>query len=486
MDEERKDRRLCCECVGEAFLQSEIQRRGLEAECSYCGGRHKTFSIGEMADEVELALNEHFYRTATEPSGLEYAMLKEGDSDWERKGDPITFIIEEHAEIELEPAEDIQKVLEERNHHFDTDAIGEEEPFDEDAHYAESGVDVAESQAGWFHFEKSLKTQARYFSRTAESMLTSVFDGIADHKTRDGHPVIVEAGPDKKLAAIYRARVFQSDKKLEEALRRPDRDIGPPPSLAAVAGRMNAHGISVFYGATDPKIALAEVRPPVGSKVVVARFELLRPVRLLDVEALRSVNITGSVFDRSYLPRLERAKFLGWLSRRITMPVMPDDEPFEYLATQAVADFLATNANPPLDGILYPSVQGGRGELNVVLFHKAARVQSLDIPEGTKIDAQLYEQNDEGFEMYPSVWEQVPPQTTTPEEAPVQLEPEGLLVSEALDLPDPEDYDYERREPMLKPDISNVQVHAVKGVEFQTESHPVHRHRIEVHKSSEF
>jgi RES domain len=48
---------------------------------------------------------------------------------------------------------------------------------------------------------------------------------------------------------------------------------------------MNAQGIAVFYGATDPLVALADVRPPVGSTVAVGRFELIRPVRLLDVEA---------------------------------------------------------------------------------------------------------------------------------------------------------------------------------------------------------
>lgn len=482
MTVDKEDQRLCCECVGDAFLRAEILRRGQEADCSYCGRHHKTFSIGELADEVEIALKEHFYQTPTEPSGMEYAMMSEGDYDWERKGDPITFIIEECAEIEREPAEDIQKVLEKRHHRFDPDAMGEEEPFDEDAHYAATAVDVAESQASWLHFEKTLKTRERYFSRTAESTLTSIFEGIANHKTRDGHPVIVEAGPDNQLAAFYRARAFQSDKKLEEALKRPDRDIGPPPSLAAATGRMNAHGISVFYGATDPTVALAEVRPPVGSKVVVARFQLQRTVRLLDVEALRAVNIAGSVFDRDFLPRLERAKFLKWLSRRITMPVMPDDEPFEYLATQAVADFLATNANPPLDGILYPSVQGGKGNLNVVLFHKAARVQPLDIPKGTKIVAQLYEQNDDGVEIYPWVWEQVPPKPP-PEASPIQLEPEVLLVSEVLDLPDPEDYDYEGREPVLKLDISNLRIHIVNGIEFQTESHAVNRNRSEERKS---
>jgi hypothetical protein len=164
--------------------------------------------------------------------------------------------------------------------------------------------------------------------------------------------------------------------------------------------------------------------------------------------------------------------------------VMPDDEPYEYLATQAVADFLATNANPPLDGILYPSVQGGKGKLNVVLFHKAARVQPLDIPKGTEIVTQLYEQNDDGVEIYPWVWEEVPQKASPPEAAPIQLEPEGLLASEPLDLPDSEDYDYEGRGPMLKLDILDLQVHVVKGIEFNVESHSVHRHRTEARKSA--
>jgi len=49
---------------------------------------------------------------------------------------------------------------------------------------------------------------------------------------------------------------------------------------------MNARGVSVFYGAIDPRVALAEVRPPVGSRVAVARFEIIRPLRLLDLNAL--------------------------------------------------------------------------------------------------------------------------------------------------------------------------------------------------------
>lgn len=129
-------------------------------------------------------------------------------------------------------------------------------------------------------------------------------------RTHDNCPIVVEAGPHAELKAIYRARVFQSDERLEYALKRPDEGIGPPPPKSAVAGRMNPHGISVFYGATDPMIALAEVRPPVASRVVVGRFDLIKPLRLLDLEALRKLRVEGSIFDKTYLSRLEKAKFL--------------------------------------------------------------------------------------------------------------------------------------------------------------------------------
>ena len=97
--EDLEDRRLCSECVGDAFLRSEIERKGQQADCSYCGCSRKTFSISELADEVETAVKEHFYQTPTGPSDLEYSMTSDGDYNWERKGDPITFIIEESAQI---------------------------------------------------------------------------------------------------------------------------------------------------------------------------------------------------------------------------------------------------------------------------------------------------------------------------------------------------------------------------------------------------
>lgn len=177
---------------------------------------------------------------------------------------------------------------------------------------------------------------------------------------------------------------------------------------------MNARGISVFYGATQPKVAIAEVRPPVGSKVVVAKFNIVRPLCLLDLTIIEDGHVTGSIFDPTFLERLERVAFLQTLGQRMTKPVMPDDEAFEYLATQAIADFLATENEPLLDGIIFRSVQS-KGGRNVVLFQKAARMDTLPMLKGTKFDAYCGHDTEDGWESDYSVMEHVPP----------QLEPEG-------------------------------------------------------------
>ena len=477
-DIDTKLRRLCSDCVGESYLREKIRHHGAVGVCFYCGGEDRlTFSTEQVADEIEIALEEHYDCTASVPSNYEYMMINELDYDWERKGYPIADVIADCAEIASDTAEDIRSVLFDRHDDFERVKMGEENPFDEDAQYEDKDVDDAESQAGWAHFEKSLQTEGRFFNRSAEATIASVFEGLGAHKAAEDRPIIVEAGPATQLDAVYRARVFQADEKLEEALKSPVKEIGPPPSRAAASGRMNAHGIAVFYGATDAKIALTEVRPPVGSKVVVGRFELIRAVRLLDIEALRSVYVDGSIFDRDYIRRLERAKFLRWLSTQMTLPVMPNDEPFGYLATQAIADFLAAEADPPLDGILYPSVQGSEAKLNVVLFHKASRVEALAIPEGTEISAQLSSSEEEGDYPDYSVWEEVPSLDSSSSK---NAESDPSFIPAGLEAFVPEEYD--SREVTLRLDLASLEVHHVTGLKIESEPHKVSRHRSEKRK----
>ena len=303
------------------------------------------------------------------------------------------------AEIPEPAADDIQKILEDKYFDFEASKMSEETDFSSGSYYQEKETVDSYWQEEWREFEHSLKTEARYFSSAAANHLELVFHGIDLMKTQDGRLLVVDAGPGTSFNVLYRARVFQTDEKLEEALTRPDLYLGPPPSMYANAGRMNAHGISVFYGANDPDVALAEARPPVGSRVAVARFEIVRPIKLLDLTALSAVTTSGSIFDPEYAGRIERAMFLRRLSQIITKPVMPDDEPFEYIATQAVADFLATESTMQLEGIIFPSVQTAGHSVNFVLFHKAARVEELDLPKGTEVSASLGQMYEEGWEV---------------------------------------------------------------------------------------
>lgn len=84
---------------------------------------------------------------------------------------------------------------------------------------------------------------------------------------------------------------------------------------------------------------------------------------------------------------------------------MPDDQDSDYLPTQAIADFLATDAVTSLDGIIFPSVQVAGGKQNVVLFHKASLVEKLVIPSGAETDVDTYDMDDDGpYRNYKVVW----------------------------------------------------------------------------------
>lgn len=474
---ELKAKKLCHMCIGEKYLGDEVRRNGKRRRCSYCGRSARSYSIEDIAERVETAFEQHFRRTSDQPTSLQQSLLSDPESDyeWERDGEPVVWAIANTAEIPEQAAQDIQTILDDKYGDFESAAMGEETEFSSESYYEEKGPSDYVWQEEWRNFERSLKTEARFFSRSAAAHLASIFNGIDKMSTIDGRPLVIDAGPKTTLTVVFRARVFQSDEKLLEALCRPDRHLGSPPAVLAAAGRMNASGISVFYGTNDPSVAVAEVRPPVGSQVAVARFEIVRRLRLLDLTALSAVTEGGSVFDTGWATRLERATFLRSLSQRITRPVMPDDEAFEYIPTQAIADFLATENEPVLDGVVFPSVQAEGDGLNVVLFHKAARVEVMEIPEGTEIEASTGHMSEDGWEVDYSVSEQVPTKKPPKDKGDEDQWP-YLAAFTGSAWPAHDAY---LRDATLSIDIGSVKVHVVRSVKFQHDAHDVWRHRWE-------
>ncbi len=474
-DDDDQHKYICFECVEETYLAQLIERDGKANKCAYCGQTQTTISIKELADRIETAFEDHFIRTSDQPNFWQQSLLsdRESDYEWDRDGQPVLDAIEEAAAIPHEAAEDVLEILGDRHSDFDSAVMGEETEFSSDAHYEEKSASAQEWHVRWRYFEQSLKTEARFFSRSASELLARVFGKIDELKTKPRHPIVVAAGPDRRLTHLYRARVFQSEKNLEQAMCRPDLHLGSPPARLASAGRMNARGISVFYGATNASVALAEVRPPVGSKVVVAKFNITRPLRLLDLTALNGVRDGGSIFDPSLKDRLERVAFLRSLGKNMTRAVMPDDEAFDYLATQAIADFLATENEPRLDGIIFGSAQSKDGR-NVVLFHKAARAEEMAFPEGTEIEAHTGYDTEDGWETGYRVNESVPkkeaPEPVNEKDALFDFSPHFMPLFNAE-----EDY----RDATLRVDASTVEVHHVEWVKINSTRFPVTRDRHE-------
>ncbi|MBC3863199.1 RES domain-containing protein [Undibacterium jejuense] len=475
-DDEITIKRICHCCVSEIYLASEINSSGGNAKCSYCGQSAPSISIEELAERIEEPFSDHYKRTADQPESWQERLMADRESDyvWVRDGMPVNDAIQDAVGIDEEPAADVLEILEEKHAPYrDQDNFGEESAFSSDSYYERSLPNFIGLHMGWHEFEQSLKTRARFFSHSAEKLLTRIFGGTDMLKTRDGHPLVVDAGPRTQLNHLYRSRVFQAEDGLKEALCRPATHIGSPPARLARAGRMNAQGISVFYGATRAEVAIAEVRPPVGSQVVVARFDITRQLRLLDLTAANDVYEEGSIFDPSFNERLHRAEFLRSLERLMARPVMPDDEGIDYLPTQAVADFLATTNNPLLDGIIFPSAQVKEG-YNVVLFHKSARVAEDTFPKGTEIEASTCHNTEDGWEVDYFVSEAVPQS----EASKASDSNEGFLGT-FLNDSSPPDPDGDCRKETLRLFLDSVEVHDVKWVSVSTERHSVRRHRYE-------
>jgi len=480
MNEDTEEIRVCYECIGDDFLKKEVRSKGKQAVCSYCEKELETITIKSLAEQVHAIIEEHFSLTSDQPSPLEYAMSKESDWDWERAGDPVDQIIAEIANLEEEIAKDIQEHLS-AQFGYPTIEYWEEDPYGDDAQYEKRKIDDWQFRESWSFFCREIKTRSRFFSRYAQNALKEIFGDLHKSSTFEGKPVIRVIDPSTKDRVVYRARVSFTQRDLEKILTSPVEELGPPPSRHAKAGRMNAQGISVFYGAMDANTCIAEVRAPVGSHVVLGQFEIIKPVRVLDFDMLNKIYVSGSYFDLEFSTRLGRNAFLRHLVSEIARPVMPADEEVEYLPTQAVSEFLAESFEPRIDGIVFHSIQTDGEGRNLVLFNHASVVEKYSLPEGTKIDINWGWVDKDDFDDSITVFERSPSQPTnitTPLDPPA---PAPMIPMNLDPLPDISDENDEDNlsifEPTLRLDVKKIEVHAIKAIRYEHPQRMVDRNR---------
>lgn len=391
---------MCHQCVPEVYLKKLIKIEGDKSnKCSYCKKSIITFSISNLADLFDDMIDVYY-----EPVISNFYRESSGE-------DAYTIILNEMG-VSENTAEDILEALIEGHDDYD-DAYDEngnelEPKYSNDSSFRLIRYGDGTLDNKWDEITDSLLTEARFFNSQAKIFLDQLFKDIHKYTTDKKSSIVHTYSTDRIL---YRARVFDTLEQAGEALAQPEANLGPPPPNVAKSGRMNAQGIAVFYGATSSVIAIAEVRPTVGSYVITAPFHPLRDLKILDISDFKSIrHADGSKFDPANRNKFEQILFLKTLSNKLTFPIVGDVKGQEYLITQAVSEYLSLSDEYQLDGISFKSTQADKRKItsedrNVVLFKKSAIVKdSKFVNSNRKYNVNLYEYDDNITYIDPTIW----------------------------------------------------------------------------------
>jgi hypothetical protein len=232
-------------------------------------------------------------------------------------------------------------------------------------------------KSAWDRFCTVIKHETRFLFFTEKE----------DEEDEDGEPfrvrpaemleelgkVILECGLVQDIKAgtrVFRARGHETSKAFTKVV-----DLGPPPRNAArSAGRMNASGIVVMYGAFDCDTALAESSGP-HTDFSVAEFESLKDFHVVDLTRVPRV---PSIFESG--PR-ESLRFLRHFAKDVSQPFTPDRElHIEYTPTQVVSEYLRHRLRDkqgrPIHGLLYKSTER-EGGVNLALFIESEELEGV-------------------------------------------------------------------------------------------------------------
>lgn len=310
----------------------------------------------------------------------QYAWGEFNSYSGEQQGDPLDYLIGDITVVEEELASKaVSDALIEEEVCWPQD--GDEPFYADDQNYVRHGQAFAHHGKLWDTFVRSILHDQRFFNTRARELIAEIFDGLQYQRDNARRSPIYRIEPGTPEAIFYRARQANSDGEIDRFLKAPYMELGPPPERQRRPGRMNSAGIGCFYGAYDLSTCVAELRPLVGSMVIGAKFELTRPIYVLDTTRFEAPMKPLSVFSKDYLARVEQWSFMNTFAREIARPISPSDEHLDYIPTQAVAEYFLNHHNfkrdgqpARIEGIVFQSAQLPPNK-NIVLLGDAAQVR---------------------------------------------------------------------------------------------------------------
>jgi RES domain len=382
-----EDSRVCLSCAGgDDYIAQEIADNGKAATCDVCGLTKGTLALSELAKMAEDVFDK--YVTYNDPEPYPLAPLST----------PNELVQGYILECESDALADAIVDYLHDEHEYGVMHDGNTRMYE--AHCENYRLEVPHASnfdEEWERFELGVKHRGRFYLIAEKEYLERIFRPLLDGELHRGTPPAETVGaPDSKFKMIYRARVANTEAEQKRILENPPRELAPPPPTLRTAGRMNAAGVIAFYGATDVGTCVAELAVPFGGAAVVGEFRFERPVKVLDLRLLSRSAMAVSWFDPECANKVNYARFMRSLRNKLRKPIMPGAETLDYLPTQMVAEFLATEG---FDGVMFVSsvtpeardeaeeegffeVEGTEGDadiarttgINIVLFWRAALV----------------------------------------------------------------------------------------------------------------
>lgn len=359
----------CAQCIREPFVHAEIRRTGTHARCYFCGkARRWTVPLGWLADRLDPV-----YRSVIGPA-REDLTLAGGEMCWRTLGQPASAIATSLFRSADQRLGSMLVDLLAKRHAAGTGNDSFDFYGDPAGRYEILDGEGSDLNRRWDRFCTAVKQERRFFNEAGAALIDEILRPLlnGDWPAGDAIRTIGPGDPDR---FIYRGRTANSVHESAAILRQPINQLAAPGPGQASAGRMNAAGISVFYGAFDADTCVAELRAPVGGSTLVGKFEIIRPLRVLDLARLELVKRHLSYFEPGYAQLRSYASFIAGFHDQVRRAVVPGRETLDYLPTQIVAEFLWSVIEPPFDGLVFGSAQVPETGRNIVLFPHAVAVE---------------------------------------------------------------------------------------------------------------
>jgi hypothetical protein len=227
-----------------------------------------------------------------------------------------------------------------------------------------------ESWQSFHHFEKEVKENSRYiFSAKTHRFLKTILSTKEKRVYRISKDKLLwraQIGNDFRQEGNERFEIPFSKERMN------------PRNNKATEGRINPKGISCLYLASDPEIALSEVRPWIGSKVSAGQFKTERELCVINCT---SDSKPSNFYKEEPDPLIRNDIVWGDIDRAFSKPITTTDEHADYVPTQIISELFK---NEGFDGIAYRSSLNSfdSNSYNLALF---------DISAATILNCFLYE-----------------------------------------------------------------------------------------------